>query len=69
MHIHALDIPKLLNREQAAAALGVRPQTLAYWACVGRYGLPFVRIGRRVMYRASDIEQFISTNLVTQEAA
>lgn len=63
------DITKLISREAASAALGVRPQTLAYWACVGRYHLPFVRVGRRVMYRASAIEAFITANLVTREAA
>lgn len=59
---------KLLNREQAANFLGVRPQTLACWACSARYSLPFVRIGRRVMYRISDLEQFITDNVVMRGA-
>ncbi|MBD5801789.1 Helix-turn-helix domain protein [Azoarcus sp. Aa7] len=64
-----IELPRLLNRDEAAAALGVRPQTLACWASNGRYALPFVKIGRRVMYRLSDIQAFIEANLVQQEAA
>lgn len=59
----------LLTRNEAAKLLNIRPQTLATWACNGRYGLPFVKIGRRVMYRLADIEKFITANLNVQEAA
>lgn len=59
----------LLDRKGAAAFLQNRPQTLACWASTGRYNLPFVRIGRRVMYRLADLEAFIESNLVVQEAA
>lgn len=60
---------QLLSRNAAAAALGVKPQTLASWATSGRYSLPFVKIGSRAMYRLADIENFIAEHLVTQEAA
>ena len=66
---NVITLPRLVSREQAAEALGIRPQTLACWACNGRYGLPFVKIGRRVMYRLADIEHFIESNIVMQEAA
>lgn len=59
-------LTQLWSRNEAAKLLGVRPQTLAAWACNGRYSLPFVKIGRRVMYRLVDIEQFIASNLITQ---
>ena len=59
----------LINRGNAAAFLKIRPQTLACWASTGRYHLPFVRIGRRVMYRLADLNAFIESNLVVQEAA
>lgn len=62
-------VTPLVTRSEAAEILGVSPQTLACWACNGRYGLPFVRIGRRVMYRKIDIEAFIQGNLIVQEAA
>lgn len=66
---NVVSLPLLVSREQAAEALGIRPQTLACWACNGRYGLPFVKIGRRVMYRLADIEFFIASNTIMREAA
>jgi excisionase family DNA binding protein len=59
----------LIDRETAATYLGIRKQTLACWASNGRYHLPFVKVGRRVMYRLEDIERFIADNLITQGAA
>jgi excisionase family DNA binding protein len=53
----------LVSREQAAEFLGVRPQTLAAWASSRRYALPFVKVGRRVMYRLSDLDAFIERNV------
>ncbi|WP_423391960.1 helix-turn-helix domain-containing protein [Burkholderia sp. LMG 21824] len=52
----------LISRPAAAAYLGVQPQTLAAWACTQRYPLPFVKIGRRVMYRLADLEAFVLAN-------
>ncbi|HUT58121.1 MAG TPA: helix-turn-helix domain-containing protein [Phycisphaerae bacterium] len=56
--------PELLTREQAAAYLGVRPQTLAVWASTGRYNLPMVRVGRSVRYRVADLERWLSARTV-----
>ena len=53
----------LLNRNQAAVILGVRPQTLAAWASNRRVDIPFVKIGRRVMYRHKDLDAFIAANI------
>ena len=50
----------LLTREQAAAYLGVKPQTLAVWHCTGRYGLPVVKVGRLVRYRQQDLDAFLA---------
>lgn len=69
MSAYIVDTTRLISREEAAAILGIRPHTLACWASSGRYGLSYVRIGRRAMYRRQDIEAFISSNLVIQEAA
>jgi excisionase family DNA binding protein len=54
----------LLTRSEAAKMLGVKPETLAHWACVGRYNLPYVKIGRLVKYRTSDIQNFINNNSI-----
>jgi len=49
----------LIPPEDAARQLGVSPQTLSVWRCTGRYNLPFVKVGRRVLYKPADIEAFI----------
>jgi hypothetical protein len=57
----------LKSRKEAAHLLGIAPQTLAVWACNRRYDLPFIRIGRRVMYRLADLHAFIERNTVGAE--
>jgi excisionase family DNA binding protein len=57
----------LLTRKDAAAYLGVKAHTLAVWACTQRYALPFIRIGRLVKYRKSDLDSFIAKNAVIVE--
>ena len=56
----------LLAPEQVADLLGVAEQTLAAWRTTGRYDLPYVKIGRLVRYRQSDIDGFVS-NLNEEE--
>lgn len=56
----------LLTRQEAAEYLGVKPQTLAVWASVGRYGLRFVKVGRRVRYRKEDLDRFLDERTATQ---
>jgi excisionase family DNA binding protein len=55
---------KLLSREEAAAHLGLAPQTLAAWAVTGRYGLPMVKVGRSVRYRLADLEAWLATRTI-----
>lgn len=53
----------LLTRQEAAAYIGVQPNTLATWACTQRYNLPYVKVGRNVRYRRQDLDAFIRRNL------
>ncbi|MEW8441481.1 MAG: helix-turn-helix domain-containing protein [Candidatus Thiodiazotropha taylori] len=53
-HIHSLITPKL-----AADALGISIGTLQVWRSTGRYNLPYVKVGGRVMYRSEDLQAFI----------
>jgi hypothetical protein len=55
---------ELLSRK-AAAEYGVTEQTFAIWKCTGRYNLPFVKVGRVVKYRRSDLNDFINPNYAT----
>jgi len=45
----------LLDEQAAAALLTVAPGTLGVWRSTGRYGLPFLKVGRNVRYRRSDL--------------
>jgi excisionase family DNA binding protein len=55
---------ELLNREEAAKYLDVKPQTLACWACTRRYGLRYIKVGRNVRYRRSDLDRFLEARTV-----
>ena len=52
----------LLSREQAAAYLGVAAQTLAIWKCTKRQDLPYVKVGRLIKYKRSELDAFIRRN-------
>lgn len=62
-------IDPLRTPEDAAAFLGLSEHTLAVWRSTGRYDLPFVRVGRRVRYRQSALEEFVSRRTVGDGAA
>jgi len=60
--IYQRDPNRLINRQEAADILGLKPETLAKWACRRQYGLKMVKIGARVRYRLGDVESFIEDN-------
>ncbi len=55
---------ELLPPTDAAAFLGVTVGTMEVWRCVRRYPLPYVKIGRKVMYRRADLLAFIDSRTV-----
>lgn len=58
-----------LTRKEAAAELGVSPQTLANWASTGRVSIPFYKVGRKkVIYHKSDLEAYLESVRQTQTA-
>ena len=54
-----------LSRIEAAEYLGCKEGTLAIWKCTKRYNLPYVKIGRNIRYRLSDLMEFVENNLKT----
>ena len=44
--------------------LGVSVGTLNVWRCTRRYPLAYVKVGRRVFYKLSDLENFVSSRTV-----
>ena len=55
---------ELLSRKEAATFLGVTAETLAVWACLNRYNLPFVKVGRLAKYRKADGESWLESRTV-----
>lgn len=58
----------LITPDNAAKILGLSVGTLTVWRSTGRYKLPFVKVGRRCMYRPEDIQAFIESRTQTQTA-
>ena len=51
----------LMTETQAALALDTTVGTLQVWRSTGRYALPFIKIGRNVRYRRSDLNAWIES--------
>lgn len=59
---------RYLRPRDAAAHLGLAPQTLAKWRCAGG-GPPFRKLGRRaVRYRLADLDSFASRQFTSTTA-
>lgn len=54
----------LLTTTEAAALLGVERGTLEVWRATKRYGLPYIKVGRLVKYRKTDVQEFIDRRRV-----
>ena len=46
---------ELLTEAEAAEKIEVSPGTLSVWRSTGRYSLKFIKVGRKVRYRRSDV--------------
>lgn len=57
---------ELWNEIKTAATLGVSPYKLRADRHYRR-GLPFIRVGRRVLYRPEDVKAFIDQNRIEPE--
>lgn len=56
--------PKHLTKEELAVRLGIPEDTLKYWRTT-RQGPAFIRIGKHVRYRLTEVEAWEKTRLVT----
>jgi excisionase family DNA binding protein len=55
----ACKFPNLLTAEEAARLLRVEVQTMAVWRCLKTVDLPFIRAGRKILYREADLLKFV----------
>lgn len=65
LDVYKLEATRLLTEDQTAAILEVASGTLSVWRSTGRYNLPFLKIGRKVRYRAGDVRQFMESRVKT----
>lgn len=56
--------PDMMSTAEAAAYLDLKEGTLAIWRCTKRYSLTFIRVGRRIQYRKSDLDAFLASRTV-----
>lgn len=56
---------QLLTNDEAAALLRVSPGTLDVWRCIKRYQIAYIKVGRSVRYRRSDLEEWLRKRTVT----
>jgi hypothetical protein len=52
----------LLTEEELCSALENKPATLQQWRCEG-YGPKFVKLGKAVFYRFTDVEDWINRSV------
>ncbi len=57
----------LVDQAAAAEILQVKPNTLTNWRCTKRYSIPYIKIGRCVRYRVSDLLAFVERRRVSCE--
>ena len=53
----------LLTEDEVCEILNLNVSSLQRERCNG-YGIPYIKIGRRVRYKLSDIEKYLETNTV-----
>ena len=59
-HQQAQTASPLMDTQDAAHYLGLADATLESDRCTGRIGIPFIRLGRRVKYRRTDLDEFLA---------
>lgn len=60
---------ELKTPEEAAKVLKVSVRTLAKWRCTDEVKIPYIKVGRSVRYKLSDLDKYIEQNTVHGEAA
>lgn len=55
-----------LTTKQAAAYLGLKPNTLDVWRCKRvRYQPPYLKLGRAIRYELADLDAWLAANRFT----
>ena len=60
---------RILPPEDAAKYLDVAVNTLSVWRSTGRYDLSYIKVGRLVRYRLSDLQAFLARHTHLKDEA
>jgi hypothetical protein len=63
-----VDPQEMVDEQEAAAIIGVQPQTMAAWRSHNR-GPTYYKVGRYVRYRPHDLGRYVAAGKVTPSAA
>jgi excisionase family DNA binding protein len=58
----------LFTPKETSEYLGITKDTLSVWRCVGRYNIPYLKVGRLVKYRKSDLDAWLAGRTHSTEA-
>lgn len=58
----------LVGETEAAEILDVVPGTLSVWRSTGRYGIPFIKVGRKVRYSRTALNTWLESRTRTTGA-
>ncbi len=61
--------PELFDTAPAAEYIDVQPHTLEVWRSTGRHKIPFVKVGRLVKYRRTDLDAWLQSRTVNADPA
>ena len=57
--------PLAVNPERAASLIDSTTASLNKDRCVGHLGIPYVKAGRKVIYRLADLEAWLKSHRIT----
>lgn len=58
----------LVDETVAAEILDLAPGTLSVWRSTGRYGIPFIKVGRKVRYSRTALNAWLESRTRTTGA-
>ena len=58
----------LIDEAEAAEILDLAPGTLSVWRSTGRYGIPFIKVGRKVRYSRTALNAWLESRTRTTGA-
>jgi hypothetical protein len=58
--------PQLLENDPAAEFIHVAPDTLTTWRCTKKVSIPYLKVGRKVLYDVADLRAWLESRKVTK---